>query len=400
MLLALAMAGAVTLAPAAPTAAAPEVRCGGERATIVGTDGRDRLTGTLGRDVIAGLRGNDRISGLAGNDVLCGGRGSDELFGDAGHDRLYGGLDQVEQGGETPYHRGDWLVGGPGDDLLDAGYDPRPPTGGGDRISWATSAHAVHVDLAAGTARGQGRDRVRLVEGEAFLSEHADTFAGTEGTDQVHGLAGPDEVEMRGGHDVVWLDDVEEVSDDVAQGGDGRDSIFSMGGSDVVRGGGGRDGLFLVGDQQLVRAWGGEGNDLIEAVIPVSGDHVMAAGPGDDDRLRLQVLSDEPQSHSIDLISGSLLLGPEELASRATRIEDAELYDGMFTIRGTDGPNRVLVNLVSSFRGMGGNDGFGGSEGDDTFDGGPGEDTYLADSGGTNTCIDVEHDPLAVCAGP
>ena len=77
-----------TPGPAQPppaTQPSPEATtCSGERATIVGTQGRDVLRGSAGRDVIAGLGGNDRLSGLEGNDLICGGKGRDTIRGGAG----------------------------------------------------------------------------------------------------------------------------------------------------------------------------------------------------------------------------------------------------------------------------------------------------------------------------
>ena len=48
-------------------------RCGGRRATILGTSRKDTIRGTLGPDVILGRGGNDTIRGLRGNDTICGG---------------------------------------------------------------------------------------------------------------------------------------------------------------------------------------------------------------------------------------------------------------------------------------------------------------------------------------
>jgi Tol biopolymer transport system component len=67
------------------------VRCGGRRATMVGTGGPDRLLGTGRRDVITGLGGRDRIRGKGGRDVLCGGGGRDRRNGGRGRDRCIGG---------------------------------------------------------------------------------------------------------------------------------------------------------------------------------------------------------------------------------------------------------------------------------------------------------------------
>ncbi|MGH8566198.1 MAG: hypothetical protein ACREXW_19820 [Gammaproteobacteria bacterium] len=65
-------------------------RCGGRRATILGTTRKDTIRGTRGPDVILGLGGNDTIRGLQGNDTICGGPGLDTLIGNEGNDRLFG----------------------------------------------------------------------------------------------------------------------------------------------------------------------------------------------------------------------------------------------------------------------------------------------------------------------
>ena len=90
--------------PAAPT-------CHGKAATIVGTDGKDRLKGTRKADVIVALGGNDVVKGLGGNDVVCAGDGADRVSGGAGKDLLYG-----EKGKDR-------LVGGSGNDRLVGGPD-------------------------------------------------------------------------------------------------------------------------------------------------------------------------------------------------------------------------------------------------------------------------------------
>ena len=83
--------------------------CNGKPATIVGTDGADKLSGTPAADVIVALGGNDKVSGLAGNDTICGGAGKDTLKGGKGNDKLFG-----EAGKDT-------LKGGPGNDKLKGG---------------------------------------------------------------------------------------------------------------------------------------------------------------------------------------------------------------------------------------------------------------------------------------
>ncbi len=101
--------------PEIPPETPPEstARCFGARATIVGTDGPDRLNGTPGRDIIAALGGNDVINGRGGNDFLCGGKGDDRIRGGTGRDRLDGGSgrDKLDGGGNP-----DRCIGGSGTD--------------------------------------------------------------------------------------------------------------------------------------------------------------------------------------------------------------------------------------------------------------------------------------------
>jgi uncharacterized delta-60 repeat protein len=107
--------------------------CGGKRATIIGSAGRDRLRGTKKADVIAGLGGNDTINGLAGNDIVCGSAGADKLTGGAGADRLLGdaGADILTGGAGA-----DTLTGGVGADKLlgGAGRDTLLGGAGADKL--------------------------------------------------------------------------------------------------------------------------------------------------------------------------------------------------------------------------------------------------------------------------
>ncbi len=86
--------------PPPPAPPGPPPTCKGKPATIVGTDGGDKLSGTPAADVIAALGGNDKASGLADNDVVCGGPGKDTLKGGADQDTLLGqkGKDKLKGG--------------------------------------------------------------------------------------------------------------------------------------------------------------------------------------------------------------------------------------------------------------------------------------------------------------
>ncbi|HEY1285470.1 MAG TPA: hypothetical protein VGF04_05225, partial [Solirubrobacterales bacterium] len=83
------MAAAAETGTQAPEEAVP--RCHGRQATIVGTEGPDKLVGTPGRDVIYGGGGDDVILGSLGNDLLCGGPGADLIHGGRGNDLADGG---------------------------------------------------------------------------------------------------------------------------------------------------------------------------------------------------------------------------------------------------------------------------------------------------------------------
>jgi RTX calcium-binding nonapeptide repeat (4 copies)/LVIVD repeat len=84
-------------------------RCAGRKATVVGTNGKDKLRGTRKKDVISAGGGNDKVRGRKGNDLICGGNGRDRLAGGAGKDRIRGGAGR------------DTLLGGPGRDKLRGG---------------------------------------------------------------------------------------------------------------------------------------------------------------------------------------------------------------------------------------------------------------------------------------
>jgi uncharacterized delta-60 repeat protein len=102
-------------------------RCGGKRATIVGTNRSDRLKGTRRADVIVALGGNDRIAAGRGNDLICAGAGNDSIDGGTGNDRLYG------QDGK------DKLAGGSGKDTLSGG-------GGKDRLAGGSGRDSCSGD--------------------------------------------------------------------------------------------------------------------------------------------------------------------------------------------------------------------------------------------------------------
>jgi hypothetical protein len=117
------LVAAALLSLAAAEVPAQATFCQGLAATIVGTDGDDRLFGTKGDDVIVGLGGNDTIHGRHGDDVICAGDGDDRVLAGNGNDFVDGGIgdDSLSGGGDDDYLDGgtgaDELSGGPGSDV-------------------------------------------------------------------------------------------------------------------------------------------------------------------------------------------------------------------------------------------------------------------------------------------
>ena len=278
--------------------------CLGLPPTTVGTPGPDRLVATSGRrDIIYGRGGDDVIVGLGGSDRACGGPGDDilraprafgvSLDGQAGADRLVASIANRMLGGTgndtlvmTGF--GGWLLGGPGADVMKqvgrALTQPPDPTA---CVLYSQAVHRVVVDLGAGRARGQGRDRlsgINCVAGTKF----ADIMHGSDGPELFLAGYGADQIDTRGGRDGVFGDpgaDHIELGDgnDSAYGGYGRDQILGRGGNDLVVG---------MHDGDLLS--GGNGDDRVHAGLfcDPNGDfgngtvdadpNVVFGGPGDD----------------------------------------------------------------------------------------------------------------------
>lgn len=227
--------------------------------TVCGGAGTDVIVGGWGGDYVMGQGGDDRLYGeyrrtdrnrqiqscstgfgAATSTVAC----ADTLVGDRGDDLIFGG----------PYR--DFLIGSDGHDEIRGqrgddrlvGYGGRDVVRGGggfDTIEYGSSPAGVHVDLAAGTATGDGRDTLLSVEavngsryadklygdaGENWLAGIADGESGG-GDDIIVGRRGPDYLTGGGGDDRIW-------------GGPGRDSLYGEDGTDWLNGGLARDTCF------------------------------------------------------------------------------------------------------------------------------------------------------------
>jgi len=236
--------------PAAPP------RCKGQIATVVGTAGPDVLEADKG-DVVAGLGGADRISGSF--HIACGGPGPDTIvleaegaivLGGRGHDTLdHEGFPEqtVMRGGRGNDHvRGyaSLVVGGPGNDVLDAGIS--------STISYQSAHQRIVAHLDRGIVTGQGRDR--LICADTILgSRFADVFIGRGRCSfYVFGAQGDDVIDAV---DITYGN----RGDDTIRGAPGFQDLYGGPGDDSLSGGGGSDRLYgATGDDVLD---GGPGND-------------------------------------------------------------------------------------------------------------------------------------------
>lgn len=229
---------------------------------LIGSEHGDTLTGDDGKNSITGLGGADRIEGMGGPDIQKSGVGDDRIHGGDGLDSHYGG---------------------PGDDFMDGGD-------GVDTPSFKFSPEPVVVDVAEGTAEGEGSDtfiNMEIVAG----SRHGDTLLGDEESNTFYPLGGNDHVDGREGFDfAVYVqspaaivldlltgtvsggegDDtltsiegaIGTAYDDELSGDDGDNSFFGLGGDDTIDGRGGSD--FLSGGPDTDSCVNGEDVDTCE----------------------------------------------------------------------------------------------------------------------------------------
>lgn len=380
------LAGTATVAltlVASPASAAPT--CDGRPATIVGTQGNDKIQGTRGPDVIVGLGGNDTIHGGGGADVICGGLGADRLYGGPGHDRLFSGANRPG----VLTDKFDLLQGGPGDDLLVV--PPRQGDGREVRLNYRDATGPVRVDLAAGSAAGRGNDTL-VLRGQVGLvgSDFADVLLGSSRKDLIWGRKGDDVIRGRGSHDRI---DAGRGNDRV-WGGPGNDSISGDRGANILRGGPGNDSLSAGPHGGPDRLYGQGGNDQLEARVVTTPPLALSGGAGRD---RASLGMDVPSPGleiTSDLGTGvTLFAGVDEPVLVDAEDLSVAPEGGVWTVTGSDGDDKIRVlggRLVAS---MGdGDDRIGGWSLDDEIDGGPGHDVAIP-RGGTDTCTSIEQTP-------
>ena len=269
------------------------VRLGRGADRALGSAGDDTVHGGDGVDRLRGQSGIDQLDGGAGDDELFGGRGAgiiiEGFIGGPGDDRLIGGpgLDSalffnsprgvqvnltrgsaIGQGVDVLVdiegvvgsnsadtivgdETGNGLFGQTGADVIRAGGSGRIVDGtsdvisgddgndtliagpGQDLVAFGRLVQPVSVDLAAGTATGQGSDVIRGAEG-VIGSRLDDDLLGGPLRDYLAGSTGDDTVNGAGGRDVAVYRDVvgpieASLSSGLAEGpAAGMDSITDL----------------------------------------------------------------------------------------------------------------------------------------------------------------------------
>jgi Ca2+-binding RTX toxin-like protein len=367
---------------------------------INGTAGNDVITATPNDSTINGLGGDDTLIGQGGNDVLNGGDGNDTLDGGLGNDTLDGGAGvntasfnhfptpvTVNLAKGTATGQGndvlrniqnvigsnfnDTIIGNAVDNVIDGGA-------GTDTVRFDGVAAAVTVDLSQGTATGQGNDTLLNIENVTGSSLN-DTITGDAGNNVIDGGAGNDTVRFDGvaaavtvnlangtatGQGADTLRNIENVVgsslDDTITGNTGNNVIDGGAGTDTVR----FDGVAAAVTVNLATGTAtGQGTDTlrnIENVVGSSLDDTITGNAGNN------VIDGGLGNDTIDGGAGINTAAFNHVAQAVT----VDLSKGTATGQGTD-TLRNIQNVIGSSR----NDTIIGSAGNNVIDGGAGTDT-------------------------
>lgn len=295
-------------------------KCRGHVAGIVGTSRGEVIRGTPRNDVIVGRGGNDVIDGRGGDDVICADDGNDRVSDESGTNQIDAGPgnDVVRNatsettiwgaGGDDVLKVAQaTIAGGPGDDVemgdtfvlgTDTGrdliYGTKRRIAPGAVLFFSGAPGRVVVDLAEGTVRGIGDDKLFGYFYEVSGSAYADVIRGDDqnnlligdpsegpqGDDVIRGGGGPDDIEGGGGDDALYGDD----ANDVLCGGRGNDRIdggankqdnetFDFGGDELIVWcrAGGEQQFTVTADLSTGTAEGTHGSDTLVDLEDIRG---------------------------------------------------------------------------------------------------------------------------------
>jgi len=400
---------------------------------LIGNGKSNVLEGENGDDVLIGGEKKDRLLGGFGDDYFEGGLGADYMNGASGIDRvsyhlspnpvivdldnqsaigegrdILHSVDDVIGSPFDDYIRGDsnenYLDGGLGNDTLIAVklYDVLAGGKGsddlqGDHLTWVTfdtAIKGVNVDLAAGTATGQGIDTLTDIH-NVIGSPYDDVlrgntldniFIGLGGNDRLIGDAGDDlfvggrgDDEFVGGADwdsVTYERSPTGVNVDLHDGtatGDGNDTLTTIEG--------------IVGTMFNDVLEGSRGTNTF---VPLRGHDVVDGGGGANDTVSFGAAK---KAVIVDLAAGT---ASGEGIDTLTRIDNVVGSDWDDVLKGDSAANVLLgSNRDDSIYGRGGSDILVGESGADRLDGGSGTDRCIDDSATTYVSCESYHDQRA-----
>jgi Ca2+-binding RTX toxin-like protein len=273
----------------------------------VSGEGRDRfgsvelIIGSTFDDVMVGNSERNGMYGDLGDDQLFGADGSDILYGDPGDDLIDGqggtrdvlvyifskepvtmdlAADTATSEGTDSIPNMEWVRGSPFDDTIlgddevsfisgEAGDDTIDGRGGLDVAAYAFTSNAVSVNLAQGTATGDGTDSLTDLEA-VYATPFDDVLVGNADDNVLFGDYGDDQISGGGGDDLIFPDKGNDTVDGGAGDNDEIEFRFALGPVTVDMGAGTATG---------------DGNDSFTTVEVISGtqyDDTITGGPDDD----------------------------------------------------------------------------------------------------------------------
>ena len=360
---------------------------------VIGTALPETITGTPGQDDLRGNGGNDILLGLAENDLLDGGAGADTLDGGTGIDTMTGGT-----GNDT------YVVDDLGDvttELAGGGTDTVQSS-----VTWTLGADLENLTLTGLAAiNGTGNLANNVLTGNVAVN----TLIGDAGNDTLDGGIGADTMEGGLGNDTYVVDNVGDVTTELAGLGSGTDTVQSsvtwtlgadlenltLTGTAAINGTGNIANNVLTGNAAANTLIGDAGNDTLNGGAGIdtlqgglgndtlnggAGADIMEGGLGND-----TYVVDDIGDVTTEL--AGLGSGTDTVQSSVTRTLGINLENltltGLAAINGTGNlANNVLTGnaAANTLMGDAGNDTLNGGAGADIMDGGTGADTL---NGGT-----------------
>ena len=382
--------------------------------TINGLAGNDTLLGQGGNDVLNGGDGNDTLDGGLGNDTLDGGKGNDtasfnhlsnavtvNLVKDTATGQGSDTLKNIQN--VTGSNSNDTITGNSGDNIIDGGL-------GTDTVRFDGIAFAVTVDLNKGKASGQGHDTLLNIE-NVVGSNLNDTFIDGAGNNVIDGGAGIDTIEFNGiaagvtvnlangtatgqGSDI--LRNIENVV-----GSNLNDTITGNAGNNVIDGGGAIDTVKFngvaaavtvnlttgtatgQGTDTLLNIENVTGSNLNDTITGNAGNNVLDGGTGADVLKGMAGDDTYIVDNAADVVQEASGQGNDTvMASTSYKLGAGQSIETLQTTNpgGTGAINLTGNDLSQAIIGNAGPNFIDGGFGNDTLTGGNGPDTFVFDT--------------------